>query len=221
LEESYEVMEAVDQRDSAGLAEELGDLLLQVLFYAQIANEAGQFSIDRVVESVREKLVRRHPHVFGDTQVIDSLEVQVNWEYLKKQERGGNDETSILGHLPIDMPALAYGQLIQDRASYSGFDWDAMDGVLDKVTEEVCEINEAGSQEAKVHEFGDLLFTLVNVGRWLGIQTEDALRQANARFYGRFVQMERLARERGISFADQPLVEKERLWDEAKGQKSA
>ena len=219
LEESYEVLEAIDQRDPAQLAEELGDVLLQTLFHAQIANEADEFAIDAVLESVRDKLVRRHPHVFGDTQVKDAREVEANWEHLKRQERSGQDETPLLGQLPGEMPALAYSQLIQDRASRTGFDWDSLDGVLEKVTEEVREINEAPSQEAKAREFGDLLFTLVNVGRWLGIHTEDALRQTNARFHERFVQMERLARERGLSFADLPLEDKERLWQEVKRQK--
>lgn len=221
LEESYEVLEAIDQENPARLSEELGDVLLQILFHAQIATEAGQFDFNAVVESVRDKLVRRHPHVFGDVKVKDAREVEANWEQLKRQERAGEGETSLLGRVPVDMPALAYSQLIQDRASRTGFDWDSVEAVLEKVAEEAQELREAPSQEAKAGEFGDLLFTLVNMGRWLGIHAEDALRQANAHFCQRFAGMERLAQERGLSFADLPLEEKERLWQEVKGQGSA
>ncbi len=217
LEESYEVLEAIDQKDAAKLPEELGDVLLQVLFHAQIANEASQFTINDVTESVRGKLVRRHPHVFGDVVVKDAREVEANWENLKRQERQEEKEPSLLGRIPKDTPALAYSQLMQDRASRAGFDWKSVDGVLEKVAEEVGEIQAAESQEAKAREFGDLLLALVNVGRWLGVHTEDALRQANARFARRFAQMERLAKERGLSFADLSLEQKESLWQEVKG----
>ena len=216
LEESYEVLEAIDQRNPVRLTQELGDVLLQILLHAQIASEAGDFTIDDVAESLRDMLVRRHPHVFGDTQVKDAQEVEDNWQYLKRQERQGEEDASLLGQVPVETPALAYSQLIQDRASRSGFDWDTLDGVLEKVAEEVQEINEASSQEAKAREFGDLLLALVNAGRWLGVHTEDALRRANARFYARFLGMERISRERGLSFADLPLEEKERLWQEVK-----
>jgi len=221
LEESYEVLEAIDRRDPARLSEELGDVLLQTVFHAQIASEAGEFDIDAVLEAVRDKLVRRHPHVFGGVQVKDAREVEVNWDRLKRRERQGEEEPSLLGWMPVDMPALAYSQLIQDRASRTGFDMGGLDGVLEKVAEEVEEFREAPSQEAKASEFGHLLFTLVNVGRWLGIHAEDALRQANAQFCQRFAGMERLARERGLSFADLPMDEKERLWQQVKGQGSA
>ncbi|MBI4201048.1 MAG: nucleoside triphosphate pyrophosphohydrolase [Chloroflexi bacterium] len=221
LEEAYEVLEAIDRGSPALLAEELGDVLLQVLFHAQIAAEAHQFTIASVVQSQREKLVRRHPHVFGGAKVKDAREVEARWEEMKRAERGDAGGTSALGRVPITTPALAYSQLIQDRASRSGFDWGNLEGVLDKVSEEVGEISTAPSQEAKVREFGDLLLVLVNVGRWLGIHAEDALRQANARFYGRFTEMERLAKERGLSFADLPLDEKERLWQEVKGREIA
>ena len=219
LEESYEVLEAIDNKVPARLAEELGDVLLQVLFHAQIATEVGEFTIDDVVESVRDKLVRRHPHVFGDATVKDAREVEANWERLKQQEREGETDVSALGSVPASTPALASGQLIQDRASRAGFDFDGMEGVLDKVVEEIQEMEDATSQEARAGEFGDLLFTLVNVGRWMGIHAEDALRQANARFYGRFLEMERIAGERGVSFPDMSMQQKEELWKQAKAQK--
>jgi tetrapyrrole methylase family protein/MazG family protein len=218
LEESYEVLEAIDNKIPAHLTEELGDVLLQVLFHAQIAAEVGDFSVDDVVESLRDKLVRRHPHVFGDATVKDAREVEANWERLKQQEREDEIDLSALGNIPASTPALAYGQLIQDRASRAGFDFDGIDGVLDKVVEEIREMEEASSQEERAGEFGDLLFTLVNVGRWMGIHAEDALRQANARFYGRFLQMERIARERGVSFQDMSMRQKEELWQQAKAQ---
>lgn len=218
LEESYEVLEAIDNKVPARLTEELGDVLLQVLFHAQIAAEVGDFTVDDVVESLRDKLVRRHPHVFGDATVKDAREVEANWERLKQQERENEMDRSALGNIPASTPALAYAQLIQDRASRAGFDFDGIDGVLDKVVEEIREMEEASSQEERAGEFGDLLFTLVNVGRWMGIHAEDALRQANARFYGRFLQMERIAGERGVSFPDMSMRQKEELWQQAKAQ---
>ncbi len=214
LEESHEVLEAIEQQAIEQLPEELGDVLLQILFHAQIARETGEFTIDDVLESLREKLVRRHPHVFGDAQVKDAREVEANWERLKRREK--EEGSSLLGRVPPATPALAYSQLIQDRASTAGFDWESVDGVLEKVVEELREIQEAPSPERRAEEFGDLLLALVNVGRWMGIHGEDALRQANLRFSRRFMEMERLARERGLSFADLPLEQKEALWQEVK-----
>ncbi len=219
LEESYEVLEAIDNKVPVRITEELGDVLLQVLFHAQIAAEVGDFTVDDVVETLRDKLVRRHPHVFGDTTVKDAREVETNWERLKQQEREGETDVSALGNVPASTPALVYGQLIQDRASRVGFDFDGIDGALDKVVEEVREMEEAASQEDRAGEFGDLLFTLVNVGRWMGFHAEDALRQANARFYGRLMEMERIASERGVSFSAMSMPQKEELWQQAKAQR--
>ena len=223
LEESYEVMEAIDQDDSKRLTEELGDILLQVLLHSQIAGEDGKFTMSDVVESLRDKLVRRHPHVFsdspsdlGDTEIKDARDVEVAWERLKQDEKRVHQRDSLLGEVPLGMPALAYSQLIQDRASRNGFDWESIDGVLEKVTEEASEFREAVSEEARAREFGDLLLILVNLGRWQGIHAEDAMRQANARFHRRFVEMERLCKERDLSFPELPLDHKERLWQEAK-----
>ncbi len=221
LEETHEVLEAIDEKSASRLREELGDVLLQILFHAQIASEVGVFTIDDVVESIRDKLVRRHPHVFGDVVVKDAAEVEANWERLKRQERQAKEDESLLGRIPPTLPALAYSQLLQDRASRTGFDWDNLDGVLEKVVEEVQEIREAQSPEERSREFGDLLLALVNTGRWMGVHGEDSLREANARFLQRFTKMESLARSRGLSFADLPLEEKERLWQEAKASESA
>ncbi len=223
LEESYEVLEAIDRDDPKRLKEELGDILLQVLFHAQIADEGREFTLSDVLESLRDKLVRRHPHVFGDTSHVlddisikDARDVEVAWERLKQDEGRADRHESLLGEVPIEMPALAYSQLIQDRASRSGFDWQSVDGVLEKVAEEAVEFREAATDEARAREFGDILLVLVNLGRWHGIHTEDALRQANARFSQRFAEMERLCRERSLSFPDLPLDQKEDLWQEAK-----
>lgn len=223
LEESYEVLEAIDRDDPKRLKEELGDVLLQVLFHAQIGGEDHKFTMGDVLESLRDKLVRRHPHVFGDTPrvfgdtgVKDARDVEVAWERLKQDEDRADRHESLLGDVPIETPALAYSQLIQDRASRSGFDWQSTDGVLEKVAEEAGEFRDATTDEARSREFGDFLMVLVNLGRWHGIHAEDALRQANARFSQRFAEMERLCKERGLSFPDLPLDHKERLWQEAK-----
>ena len=214
LEEAHELFEAIDQEAPQRLVEELGDVLLQVLFHAQIAREAGDFAIADVLASLRDKLVRRHPHVFGDAEVKDAREVEANWERLKRHEK---EEPSILGRVPPAMPALAHSQLIQDRATTAGFEWKETDGVLEKVAEEIGEIREAPTDDRRAEEFGDLLMVLVNVGRWLGVNAEDALRRANGRFTRRFTEMERLASERGLAFTDLPLERKEALWQEAKG----
>jgi len=218
LEECYEVLEAIDQGEAEPLAEELGDLLVQIAFHADIAREAGEFSLADVLTSVNRKLVRRHPHVFGDVEVADAREVERNWEQLKAQERsrqGGSN--SPLEGIPKDLPALVYAQLMQDRVARVGFEWEDLSGVLDKIVEEVEELRQATTVEEKTHELGDLFLVMVNLCRWLNIQAEDALRQANSRFRRRYVKMEELAAQRGLDFSQLPLDEKEVLWQEAKG----
>ncbi len=214
LEECYEVLEAIDGGDPAKLSEELGDILVQVVFHAQIASEAGKFRFDDVEHKVAQKLVRRHPHVFGDVVVSDAREVELNWEALKQRE---GPRRSPVDGVPNELPALATAQLIQDRVGKAGFEWEDISGVLDKVAEEVAELKDAPSEEEKFQEMGDLLFTMVNLARWLGIHAEDSLRQANARFRRRYTTMERLATQRGLDFAGLPLQDKETLWQEAKG----
>ena len=213
LEECYEVMEAIDSGDPKNLAEELGDILLQVAFHIQLAQEEGSFATQDVFNSINEKLIRRHPHVFGDAEARTAEEVKANWEEIKQKERG---DSTRLASIPRDLPALAHAQLLQDRASLAGFDWDRLEGVLEKVTEELQELEEAESQEEKEWELGDILFSLVNTGRWINIQVEDSLRQANQRFHRRFTDMEGLCKERSINFADLSIGEKEALWQEAK-----
>ena len=213
LEECYEVLEAIDQSNSDKLAEELGDLLVQVAFHSQIASEEGEFLVEDVLNKANDKLIRRHPHVFGDAKAVDAREVEYQWERLKKAE---DSSRSPVTGIPGDLPALANAELLQDRVVRAGFDWEDVSGVVDKVVEEVDELRKAKAGEEVVHELGDLLFTLVNLGRWLGIHAEDALRQANHRFSRRYVTMESLASQRGLHFPSLSLDEKECLWKEAK-----
>ena len=214
LEECYEVLEALDEGDSGKLCQELGDLLMQVVLHAQIATEAGEFEVGDVIHSINTKLIHRHPHVFGSLRVKDAEEVLVNWEALKKEERGA--DKSMLSSVPQEMPALSYSQEIQDRVARVGFDWEDIGGVIDKLAEEVSEFKQADSRERKGEEFGDLLFTLANIGRRLGVDLESALRQANRRFYRRFSCMEELCRQRGLNFAELSFDEQNTLWEEAK-----
>ena len=219
LEECYETLEAIDDGEPAELAEELGDILVQVAFHADIARAAGDFDIADVLTAINRKLIRRHPHVFADGSASDARQVERNWEQLKAEERrqAGKPEPSAMDSVPAALPALSAAQLIQDRAARFGFDWDDAGGVLDKLVEEIGEFRDAATEAERLDEFGDVLFALVNVARWSGIQAEDALRQANAKFRNRYRVMERLASERGQDFAKLPLDEKEVLWQEAKG----
>jgi tetrapyrrole methylase family protein / MazG family protein len=214
MQESYEVLEALDEEDYRKLCQELGDLMLQIILHAQIASENGEFSLEEVLENINTKLIRRHPHVFGDTTVRNAEEVSHNWEAIKKTERKA--ETSILENVPRQMPALAYSQEIQRRVAQIGFDWENIDGVIDKLTEEVRELNQAENLEEKFDEFGDLFFTLANISRRMGIDPEASLRQANRKFYRRFSYMEKLCRERGQDLGKLSFDEQNALWEEAK-----
>ncbi len=217
LEESYEVIEAIDLGNPAVLSEELGDLMVQIAFHADIAQEAGDFQLEDVLRNINAKLVRRHPHVFADGSANDAREVEKNWEQIKAAERQAKGESkSPVEGIPVDLPALAYAQLMQDRVGKAGFEWDDISGVLDKLVEEVAEFKAAVTPEEKEHELGDLLFTIVNLTRWTGAHAEDVLRQANQRFGRRYLSMESLAEERGQDFNALPLNQKEELWQEAK-----
>lgn len=214
LEEAYEVVEAIDEGDTQKLCEELGDLLMQVVFHAQIATEDGNFTMDDAVRRINEKLVRRHPHVFGEGQARDADEVITTWERIKREEGKGSE--SILSGVPRDMPALAYSQAVQRRAARVGFDWEDPEDILDKLAEEVGEVKKAADHRQMVREFGDLLFTLANIARRLSIDLEPALRGANERFRRRFAHMERVCQERGVPLSSLPLEEQDALWEEAK-----
>ncbi len=213
LEECYELLEALDEGDSGKICEELGDLMMQVVLHTQIATEAEEFELGDVMNSINAKLIHRHPHIFGSQKVKDAEEVAHNWEILKQEERG--TDTSILSSVPKQMPALGYSQEIQRRVAQLGFDWEDIEGVIEKLAEEVGEFKESNEAE-RAWEFGDLLFTLVNIARRLGIDSEAALREANTRFYRRFSCMEELCRQRGINFADLSFDEQNALWEEAK-----
>jgi tetrapyrrole methylase family protein/MazG family protein len=214
IEEAYEAIQALEAEDAPKLCEELGDLLLQIGLHAQIAEESGEFEMADVLRHINEKLIRRHPHVFGDVEVSGPEEVSLNWEEIKRAE--GKPTKSILDGIPKDIPSLAYCQIIQQRAARLGFDWRQIEGVLDKVTEELAEIREAETHQEKVDEFGDLLFALANAARWLQIDLESALRQSNERFCRRFAYMEELSRQRGILMNTLSIEDIDALWEEAK-----
>jgi tetrapyrrole methylase family protein/MazG family protein len=218
IEEAYEVIEAIDADDPAHLKEELGDLMLQPVFHAAIAEEKGEFTMDEVLEAINEKLVRRHPHVFG-TEVIETSEAQVaNWEKIKKKEHGERRESALSG-VPPEMPALMRAQKITEKAARVGFDWEHTDQVFAKVMEELHEFQEAmvsGNQQEMEAELGDLLFAIVNLGRFLSIDPEEALRKTIHRFVGRFSYVEQTLHGRGETMQASTLKEMDLLWEEAK-----
>ena len=220
LEECYEVLEAIDQDDLVRLSEELGDLLMQVFLHAQLGREEGSFSLADVTEGITAKLIRRHPHVFGSIRVVDSSEVCKNWETIKAAERaqGGKELDSLLDGVPGTLPALACSQAIGRRVVRVGFDWTRVEEVWDKVKEELDELRQAGSPQERGEELGDLLFALVNLARWLGIEAEDALRATNAKFRRRFAYIEQVAHRRQIPLDDMQLEDMDTLWEEAKSQ---
>ena len=214
IEEAYEVLQALDDENGEKLCEELGDLLLQILLHAQMAGEAREFDMSDVVRGIAAKLIRRHPHVFAGSQAGNAEEVAQEWEMLKQNERKEGD--SLLSSVPKGMPALSYSHSIQRRAAGVGFDWKESGGVLEKLTEEVRELEQASTLQQKIHEFGDILFALVNVARWQGLDLEEALRLANERFCRRFSYIEDSCREQGVPLRDLSFDELNALWDEAK-----
>jgi tetrapyrrole methylase family protein/MazG family protein len=220
LEEAYEVLEALDAGDTAWLAEEMGDLLLQIGLHAQIATDTGEFNMGHVIDHINRKLLRRHPHVFGDVVVNGVDDVTTNWETIKKAEKaakGQTDQTpSALDGIPKALPALTQALTISKRAVKMGFEWPNIEGVLDKLIEEAQEITEAESAEHLESEIGDLLFSAVNLARWRQIDPESALRGTNARFKWRFQKMEALAAAQGKNLPDLSLDDMELLWNEAK-----
>lgn len=219
IEECYEAIEAIDNEDLDSLCEELGDVLLQVVFHAQLEAEAGVFDIDDVTEAIVDKLIRRHPHVFGDLAVADSEEVLRNWEQIKKAEKGEGWRKSVLDGVPAGLPALMRAMEISKKAVKVGFEWERFEDVVAKMEEETRELEAAiagGSREEIASELGDLLFTLVNIARWQKVDPEDALRQMLRRFTDRFQHVERRAREQGRRLEEMSLAEMDALWEEAK-----
>lgn len=217
LEEAYEAISAIDSGDFAHMREEFGDLLLQIVLQAQIANEEGQFNVNEVIRGIHAKIVRRHPHVFGDLKLEGVEDVLANWEKLKEEERGEKkDGKGLLAGVPLALPALSQAQEYQDRAARVGFDWNEIDGVLDKVKEEIEEIKHAETDFELASEIGDLFFALVNVARWKKVDAESMLRATNAKFKKRFAYVEQGAKKQGRNLSELSLEEMESLWQEAK-----
>ncbi len=232
LEEAYEVYDALGSGATPALADELGDLLLQVVLHAQLAAEEGVFDLTDVNAAIASKIVRRHPHVFGDAEVRTSSDVNRQWERIKADERAGAEPDTSEAPSPAQpkgalhgvsriLPALAASQEMQERAANIGYEWPSVEGVLDKVTEELAELREAPTAAEKAEEYGDLLFVLVNVARWHGIEAEAALRAANDKFRRRFSSVERQAAERGVALRDLDFDALDALWDTAKTEERA
>jgi len=219
IEEAYEVAEAIEDNDLDELRIELGDLLLQIVFHAEMAREKGLFTVEDVVRGITEKMIRRHPHVFGETAVKDSAEVLRNWARIKAEERQHKDDNSVVSGVPRAMPALLRAHRLSEKASRVGFDWEGVRDVLDKVREELGELDAAvqlGERAEAEAELGDILFALTSLGRHLDLQAEDALQRANDRFIRRFRYIEdRLAERRRDVHAASP-DEMNVLWEEAK-----
>ena len=218
LEEAYEAIAAMDSEDPAKMAEEFGDLLLQIVLNTQIANEEEEFSMADVLKGIHAKIIRRHPHVFGEVQVDGVGGVLQNWEKLKEEERSENSEQEqgLLGGVPLALPALVQAQEYQDRAARVGFDWPEIEGVLDKINEEIREVRSASDEKELDAELGDLFFALVNLARWKKIDAEAALRGTNARFERRFAHVEAGAKKMSRKVSDLNIDEMEILWQEAK-----
>jgi tetrapyrrole methylase family protein/MazG family protein len=220
IEEAYEVLEALDENSPVKLREELGDLLYQILFLARIAEERGEFDIEAVLLESAEKMIRRHPHVYGEQKAKDAEEVLARWEEIKKVEKKGT-RTSILEGVPPHLPSLLRAHQLQARASRVGFDWEHLDQVFAKVEEEMQEFKEAFSGRRTTEmesELGDLLFALVNIARFIEINPEDALRKSISRFIGRFRYIEETIARQGREMKEVSLDEMNRLWEEAKAQ---
>lgn len=217
LEESYEAISAIDSGDFTDMREEFGDLLLQVVLQSQIANEENQFNINQVIHGIHSKIVRRHPHVFEDLKLEGVDGVLANWEKLKEKERGEKKERKgLLDGVPLALPALSQAQEYQDRAARVGFDWTGIEGVLDKIKEEIEEVKNAEGDFELASEIGDLFFALVNVARWKHIDAESALRGTNQKFKKRFAYVEQGAKKQGRDLSALSLDEMESLWQEAK-----
>src|SRR5713226_615752 len=233
VEETYEVLDALQSGDDAKFAEEMGDLLLQIVFHSQIAAEEGRFTVADVIREVHEKMVRRHPHVFGEKRAKDAAEVLRNWEQIKAQERRSETENgrpratgaekSLLDGVPRTLPATLEGLQLTKKAARVGFDWEDAAGIFEKMREECAELRHAldTKESAKdEEEIGDLLFAAVNLARFLKVDPETALKNANAKFSRRFREMERLAQESGRAFEKVPRAEMESLWEAAKRRES-
>jgi XTP/dITP diphosphohydrolase len=217
IEETFELSDAILKKDSNEIKKELGDLLLHIVFYARIASETGDFTIKEVIDSLCEKLIFRHPHIYGDVKADTAEQVSQNWEQIKQKEKGGNK--TVLSGVPNSMPALLKAYRIQEKARAVGFDWEKPEQVFEKVKEELAEFEvevKQHNQEKAEKEFGDIIFSLINYARFLNINPEDALEQTNKKFIQRFGYMEEKVKEKGKQIADCKLEELDQYWNEAK-----
>lgn len=219
IEETYEVIEAINKKDKTLLHEELGDVLLQVVFHARMEEEEGSFNFNDVCDGICKKLVERHPHVFGDVSVENTDDVLSNWDTIKRKSKGQKTQGSAMEKIPKEMPALMRAEKIQSKAKKAGFDWDEIDGALEALESEIIELREAmRSGEAKEieNEMGDVLFSCVNVSRFLKVDPELALTASNEKFITRFLEVERLAKEQDINMKEKSIEELDELWKQAK-----
>lgn len=219
LEEAHEVVEAIEDGIPAKIKEELGDLLFQVVFQAKIGKEHNEFSAGDILEELRRKMIRRHPHVFGDTTVKNSREVIHNWETIKKEESRNTGKKPLLAGVPRRLPALLRAQRLQEKAATLGFDWDDPRDIIEKIREELAELMQALEQDNQTliqEELGDLMFSVINLGRFLNIQTDEALRQTINKFISRFESMEQSLVKDGRIFSELSLQEMESLWQQSK-----
>ncbi len=220
IEEAYEVADAIERGSKAELCDELGDLLLQPVYLAQLADEEGSFTLDDVIEAVCTKMVRRHPHVFGDDKARSAKLALGFWEEAKAKERKSDKPKGVLDGVPVALPGLTRAVKLQSKAAKVGFDWPSVDNVYDKITEEIAEFR-AAQPEHQEEEFGDILFALANVARHMGIDPEAALRGTNAKFERRFAHIEQELAKRGKQPKDSNLKEMDELWDDAKAREKA
>lgn len=219
IEETYEVIEAINKKDKTLLCEELGDVLLQVAFHVQIEKEEGSFGIEEVTDGVCKKLIERHPHVFGEVKVSSTGEVLDNWDTIKRKSKGQKTQGSAMEKIPKELPALMRAQKIQQKAKKAGFDWDDISGAYEALGKEIGELKEAqqsGDEDKITDELGDVLFSVVNISRFLGADSEEALTKSNNKFIERYLIVERLAKERDIDMPSSSIEELDKLWDEAK-----
>jgi len=217
IEEMYELADAITDNDWKGIKEEMGDLLLHLVFYAKIGTEQQQFTLEEAIHGVCDKLVHRHPHIYGNVEVKDEEEVKQNWEKLKLKE----GKTSVLGGVPVALPAVVKATRLQEKSKQVGFEWDNREQVWEKVEEETRELHDAvasGNQEHIEEEFGDLMFSLINYARFLRVDAENALERTNKKFINRFTKMEKLAQQQGKQLADMTLTEMDALWNQIKKQ---
>lgn len=222
IEETYEVVEAINKEDNILLCEELGDLLMQVVFHAQMEEETGAFRFNDVTDGVCKKLIERHPHIFGEVSVSGVDDVLTNWDAIKRKTKGQKTTGDSMLSVPRELPALMRATKLQKKAADVGFDWNDVSGALDKISEEAAELRAAidnKDSDNMSEELGDLLFSVVNVSRFIKVDAEEALTAASDKFLARFIQVEKLANERGIDMKSSSLEELDALWDEVKQKK--